>query len=474
MTEMAGDERLQEELATLPAAADSFTAGVQRRFGHWLLAGAPLAGALRPTVSTQLDTILAAARAHGASLWCFPDDSGVGAIAEPSDRPVIAVDLRGLDRIVNVDTLSATALVEPGVTFSALNAHLREREPRLWCGDESDAHRSVAGTIWSRGLGYGPYGDRTLMQCGMEVLLADGQRVRTGMGALPAGNMWQLFKYGYGPYTDGAFQQSTFAIPTLVGSWLMPAPPVAAPFSFTITDTRALSAAIDALRPLKITPVIPSTVVLSNGPYLRSLGARALPEGDGTPAWTGCAALYGSPADIDIVRQAVAGTLKPIDSVGDVLPLEAGESLDDRRRALFTGGPDTPTRHPTALEITAACAPEGAAATAIVDIVTRVAAKYRYPPACEFRMAWRTLLAHLRLPFDDTSDDEITRSLTCGDALVNQLNAAGFGVVSASTVLLPATTAAFDNGMATLRERVKSALDPESVVGGAAAPHPSI
>ena len=78
------------------------------------------------------------------------------------------------------------------------------------------------------------------------------------------------------------------------------------------------------------------------------------------------------------------------------------------------------------------------------------------------------------MPFDDTSDDEITRSLTCGDALVNQLNAAGFGVVSASTVLLPATTAAFDNGMATLRERVKSALDPESVVGGAAAPHLSI
>ena len=474
MTDRDNHNGLQEQLATLPEAADPFVASVQRRFGHWLPAGTPLAGAVRPSASIQLETILSAARAHGASLWCFPDDSGVGAIAEPSDRPVIAVDLRGLDRIINVDKLSATALVEPGVTFSALNAHLRELEPRLWCGDEADAHRSVAGTIWSRGMGYGPYGDRTLMQCGMEVLLANGQRVRTGMGAFPAGNMWQLFKYGYGPYADGAFQQSTFAIPTLVGSWLMPAPPVSAPFRFSVAETRALSSAIDALRPLKITPVIPSTVVLSNGPYLSSLDATTSQDSDGGSAWTGCAALYGLPADIDIVRQAVAGTLKPIDGVGDLRPLVAGEPLGDRRHALFTGGSATPIPLPTALEVTAVCAPEGAAAAAIFDIVTRVTADHHYPPACEFRMAWRTLLAHLRLPFDDTSDSEIERSVTCGDALVNELNAAGFGVVSASMVLLPAATAAFDNGMQTLRERVKSALDPEAVLGGSVAPRPSV
>ena len=35
--------------------------------------------------------------------------------------------------------------------------------------------------------------------CGMEVVLANGDVVRTGMGALPGAQTWQQFKYGVGP-----------------------------------------------------------------------------------------------------------------------------------------------------------------------------------------------------------------------------------------------------------------------------------
>lgn len=72
-----------------------------------------------------------------------------------------------------------------------------------------------------------------MMHSGMEVVLANGELLRTGMGALPApksqtqgatklheepGNeCWQLFPYGFGPYNDGLFSQSNLGIVTKLG-----------------------------------------------------------------------------------------------------------------------------------------------------------------------------------------------------------------------------------------------------------------
>lgn len=63
------------------------------------------------------------------------------------------------------------------------------------------------------------------MHCGMEIVLPNGEVVRTGMGALPdsentshgSANTWQLFPYGFGPYHDGIFTQSNYGIVTKMG-----------------------------------------------------------------------------------------------------------------------------------------------------------------------------------------------------------------------------------------------------------------
>src|SRR5690606_3031385 len=61
--------------------------------------------------------------------------------------------------------------------------------------------------------------------CGMEVVLGNGDLVRTGMGALPnAGPNWQAFPYGAGPLADGLFAQSNLGIVTKLGFWLLPEP----------------------------------------------------------------------------------------------------------------------------------------------------------------------------------------------------------------------------------------------------------
>lgn len=72
-----------------------------------------------------------------------------------------------------------------------------------------------------------------MMHSGLEVVLANGELLRTGMGALPApksetngaknihdepGNKcWQLFPYGFGPVNDGLFSQSNLGIVTKLG-----------------------------------------------------------------------------------------------------------------------------------------------------------------------------------------------------------------------------------------------------------------
>ncbi|EIA48351.1 hypothetical protein ACHIUN_00125 [Campylobacter coli] len=50
--------------------------------------------------------------------------------------------------------------------------------------------------------------------------MANGEILRTGMGALPKAKTFAENKYGYGPYVDGLFSQSNFGIVTKMGFWM--------------------------------------------------------------------------------------------------------------------------------------------------------------------------------------------------------------------------------------------------------------
>ena len=74
---------------------------------------------------------------------------------------------------------------------------------------------------------YTPYGDHFANHCGMEIVLPNGELLRTGMGAVPGKNgednpTWNAFQPAYGPYSDGLFSQSNFGVVTKMGFWLMP------------------------------------------------------------------------------------------------------------------------------------------------------------------------------------------------------------------------------------------------------------
>ena len=138
----------------------------------------------------------------------------------------VVLDLKRMNRILDVDERNASALVEPGVNYFDLYRYIRDKGLKLWIDCPDPGWGSVIGNALDHGAGYtmNPYRDHFGAHCGMEVVLGTGDLVRTGMGALPGAKTWQQYRYGFGPYVDGMFSQSNFGVVTKMGIWLMPQP----------------------------------------------------------------------------------------------------------------------------------------------------------------------------------------------------------------------------------------------------------
>ncbi|TAJ20126.1 MAG: FAD-binding oxidoreductase, partial [Rugosibacter sp.] len=216
---------------------------------------------IRPKTVKEVQAIQKAAHAEGVALWVAPNSSGNGLLApEVASEPVL-VDLSNMRAVIAIDPDSATALVEPGVSHADLSAALKAKGHDFWVDSGRNDAESILGAIWDRSFGYTAYSDNLMMQCGLEVITAEGTQVRTGMGAFPKGDCWQLFKLGFGPYVDGSFTQSGLGIPTKVGLWISPAPPAYRPFAFRINDEATMTAVVEIVRDLRINMIVPNTIV---------------------------------------------------------------------------------------------------------------------------------------------------------------------------------------------------------------------
>lgn len=173
--------------------------------------------------------------------------------AAPRVRGAVIVDLgRRMKSILDINPDTCSCLVEPGVSFYALYEEIQRRGyGHLWIDVPDLGGGSVLGNTVDRGQGYTPMGDHFSAHCGMEVVTPTGEVIRTGMGALPNNNTWQIFPYGFGPYPDGIFSQSNFGIVTKIGMHLMPNPGGSEGFMCTFKEEDDLFKAINVIRPLR-------------------------------------------------------------------------------------------------------------------------------------------------------------------------------------------------------------------------------
>ncbi|EWY84241.1 hypothetical protein FOYG_14001 [Fusarium oxysporum NRRL 32931] len=67
---------------------------------------------------------------------------------------------------------------------------------------------------------------------------------------------WQLFNYGFGPYNDGIYTQSSLGIVVKMGIWLMVNPGGYQSYLITILKDEDLHQAIEIIRPLRTSMVL--------------------------------------------------------------------------------------------------------------------------------------------------------------------------------------------------------------------------
>jgi len=284
--------------------------------------------AVAPASTEQVQEIVKAANTSGVPLW--PVSRGKN-FAYGGAAPVLSgsvvLDLSRMNRILEVNEKFGYALVEPGVSYFDLYNYLQAHGLKLWLDVPDPGWGSVMGNALDHGVGYTPYGDHFMMQCGMEVVLANGDVVRTGMGAMPGNNTWQLFKYGFGPYVDGIFSQSNFGIVTKMGIWLMPDPGGYRPYMITFEREEDIEQVIEILRPLRLNNVIQNAATIRSlvldaaisstrsqyyagtGPIPDSVARKIMADQE-IGMWNFCGALYGPPPIADalwsVIREAFA------------------------------------------------------------------------------------------------------------------------------------------------------------------------
>ena len=206
-----------------------------------------------PQNTAQLQEIVQLANASGVPIWTHSQGRNNG-YGGPSPRVggSINVSLRQMNRILEINEDLAYAVVEPGVRWFDLYDELRRRGSPLMLSVPDIGWGSIIGNSLDNGVTYLPYGQDFAAPCGMEVVLADGTIMRTGMGAMTDNASFHIYKRGVGPSLDSMFIQSNLGIVTRMGIWLMPQPETFAPLTLTIAAEEDLPAAIDAVRELKL------------------------------------------------------------------------------------------------------------------------------------------------------------------------------------------------------------------------------
>ncbi len=183
--------------------------------------------AVGPDRVEQVQAIVRVANQHKIPLYAISTGKNFayGGPA-PNVRGSVTVDLKRMNRILEVDDKRHFALVEPGVSYIDLYRHIQDHGLKVWIDTPDPGWGSLIGNALDHGIGYtlGFYRDHFGAHCGMEVVLPNGELMRTGMGAMSTAKTWQEYRHGYGPDPAGLFGQGNFGIVTKMGFRLMPQP----------------------------------------------------------------------------------------------------------------------------------------------------------------------------------------------------------------------------------------------------------
>ena len=182
---------------------------------------------VQPSTTDQVQRIVRLANRYGVPLWPHSQGRNLGH-GGPSRRVRGSIQLgfQRMNRVLEINDELAYAVVEPGVTWQDLHDAVADAGYALMTPCPDLGWGSVIGNSMDNGHTYQHYGADYAMPTGFEVVLPDGELLRTGQGAIEGNPAWHLYKRSLGPSLDPLFLQSNLGIVTRMGVWLKRRPRV--------------------------------------------------------------------------------------------------------------------------------------------------------------------------------------------------------------------------------------------------------
>ena len=448
--------------------------------------------ALAPAGVEDCRRILEIANRYRVPLWPISMGKNLAyGTAAPEMRGCVILDLKRMNRVIEIDEQMGTAIVEPGVSFFDFKAELDRRKSGLWMSGPAHSWGSVIGNALEHGVGYTPYGQHVESICGMEVMLADGTLVRTGFGALDGSREWQAYRWPFGPGLDGMFTQSNFAIVTKMGLWLMPKPEGMAGVSIRIPRREDFRALVDTLRPLRMTDAINAPYTIANGWRQITSGRVRSEVWDGPGAishermeqllaergegwWSVIFNLFDSPAGLDLrldrIRRAFAESIP--EATIDVRRWQQGEPQQAWMRqdvslaplgAVDWGG--SPGGHS---DFGPVVAPLGDRAEEVYAIIERRFMEFGKDPWIGiFGISSRALIFVADMYYTRTDEEETARCRLLFRQLCEDMKEIGIGLYRTHLWFMDDAVAMHgwgDHALPRLNNRIKAALDPNGIL----------
>ncbi|MBD7977357.1 FAD-binding oxidoreductase [Serpens gallinarum] len=452
---------------------------------------APSAAVTATTVE-QVQGVVKICNEHKIPVWTISTGRNFGyGSAAPGQRGQVILDLKKMNKILHVDAELGTALVEPGVTYGQLYDYLQENNiPLMLSFSAPSAIAGPLGNTMDRGVGYTPYGEHFMMQCGMEVVLANGDVYRTGMGGVKGDNAWQVFKWGYGPTLDGMFTQANYGICTKMGFWLMPKPPVFKPFEIKFPEETDIAEIVEFIRPLRLAQIIPNSVVIAatiweaaaagvrRSDYITEPGAtpdailKQIQKDKDLGAWNVYACLYGTQEQIDVNFKIVTDALKKLGKGKLVTEKEAGNTQPFKYRSEmmkgipnlqefglynWRGGGGSMWFAPVSQARGSECDKQYELAKGILN-------KHGLDYVGEFIVGWRDMHHVIDVLYDRSNPEETKRADACFNELLDVFEEKGYAVYRVNPHFQERVAQSYGPVKRKLEHTLKRALDPNNIL----------
>ncbi len=448
-------------------------------------------GAVCPRTVEEVQEIVRIANKYKQPIWPISTGKNMGyGMAAPATPGQIVLDLKRMNRILEVDADLGTCLIEPGVTYQQLKDYLDDNNIPLWIDVPTVGPiASPVGNTLDRGVGYTPYGEHFTFQCGMEVVLPNAEILRTGMGSIEGSTAWQAFKWGYGPYVDGLFTQSNFGIVTKMGMWLMPQPPVYKPFVVRHRKMEDVARIVEATRPLRIANIVPNVVLMMGGAYQLAMFKRRneiVPDGqplddasvkkaakaNGLGMWNTYFALYGTEQTVAAIEPIIRAQLTA--SSGEVLTaaemgdnpwfhhhatlMEGGLNLDEIGLLRWRGaGGGLAWFAPVA-------AAKGAEAEGQTKLAREILDKHGFDYTAAYAIGWRDLHHIIALLYDKSDPEQEKKADACYQDLVTTFGKKGWASYRTGVNSMELVAQQYGQTNRDFNKLLKNAIDPNGVI----------